>query len=203
MFMKKKLTTLFIGALSFFAMHTVSAQNFIFGIKAGGNVAMGKVKSIYTPLHSITNNAGFGYYVGAFMETSCSKLPKLKGQIEVLYDFTSVGASAISERFHTIRIPVMVKYELCPKFNVGIGPNVGFNVASSIYSSLTEETQSNVRMNTVQFGALLNLSYKFCNNFSVDMRYNQHISNVGKKTMYTTNDNFNYNTIQLGLSYKF
>jgi len=199
--MKKIITSCLLGASLLFGANAASAQHFNFGVKAGGNYGFGNMKYTSLGYTGKMNHSGIGLYIGAFTEISGDS--KLRGQIELLYDYNTLKFNNESFRLGALRVPILAKYAITPKLNVSIGPSLGFNLTrKSIYKHSNVIIDRKDEIKSFQFGALVGVSYSITESLGVDLRYNQYFSNlyIGEGIH---DEKFKYNVLQLGLSFKF
>ena len=209
------LTLLFIFSIGF-----TYAQNTQFGIKGGLNVAS---QSFSSPNSSFQPNTSslIGFHIGGFVEIKISD--KFSIQPELLYsaqggklsyvDFLRLNIDDPGEyvNYETINnlsyinIPIMFKYYVTEKFTLELGPQLGVLIISKMNSSFNGPTYSGQSSsdskdlyNSIDYGINLGAGYDITKNFSVGIRYNLGVCNIGKYSYEIKNSVFSIAT-----NYKF
>lgn len=180
------LSSLFVLAISF-----TYAQKAEFGIKGGLNSSN---------FSGDTDGADFksrvGFNLGAFAAIKLSE--KITLQPEILYSTQGAKAENITApvddmlftgdvKFNLsyINVPVMMKYYVADKFNLEIGPQIGFLTSAKTSTKLdgfSQTVEQDVKdyFESVDFGLNFGAGYDFTKNVSAGIRYNLGLSNIFK-----------------------
>ena len=180
--------------VAIFAFGYANAQKAQFGIKAGVNFA------------TLTGDVGdassiVGFNVGGFAEIKVSE--KFSVQPELLY--STQGATLESEgqkvdfNLSYLNIPVMAKYYVAPKFNLEIGPQIGF-LTSAKGKAMGISADMKDLFKSTDFGLNFGAGYDFTNKFSAGIRYNLGLSNIAEDSGDESAQN---SVVSLSLGYKF
>ena len=202
------LSSLFVLAISF-----TYAQKAEFGIKGGLNSSN---------FSGDTDGADFksrvGFNLGAFAAIKLSE--KITLQPEILYSTQGAKAENITApvddmlftgdvKFNLsyINVPVMMKYYVADKFNLEIGPQIGFLTSAKTSTKLdgfSQTVEQDVKnyFESVDFGLNFGAGYDFTKNVSVGIRYNFGLSNIFKTE--AGDDSKTQNSVfSLSVGYKF
>ncbi|WP_299885688.1 porin family protein [uncultured Lacinutrix sp.] len=186
---KSSITVLlfFLTMLSVYAQQEEksNSKKITYGLKGGLNLS--------TPNGYLTDNteSKLSFHLGAFAEIILSDKfaiqPELQYSIqgaEVNIKTTALGNFTVSDTYEYINIPIMVKYFITEKFNVEVGPQIGYLLnaerdydimSSSNLSSLNNITKDVER---IDFGLNFGLGYKLSKHLNVGVRYNLGLSKV-------------------------
>ncbi len=228
--MKKKLFLIVLCAVCI----NFNAQIRTFGIKSGLNISSIS-KEGYDKV-----NAKAGFSGGFFMNSKLNE--NLNLQTEIIYNQTGAKVSKstyyitnntttiqrLSDlRLNYLSLPLLLQYNVTPKFFAEAGPEVGFLLNARAAGSTdkiilltdgvttyqTNYSSSNVKKYfcNVNVSIDLGLGYFITDKLSVNARYVAGISNINKKNNGTAEQDFvdNYknknrnNTAQVGIAYKF
>lgn len=207
--MKKIILT----ALAVFAFGLTNAQEVKFGVKGGLNV------SNWTgDTEGVDLKSKVGFNAGAFVEIKFSEMFSL--QPEIL--FSSQGTKV--DNFETnidgvdytgdvkfnlsyINIPIMFKYYVDEKFNVEVGPQIGFLASAKTATKLEGYSQTvnqDVKdsFESVDFGLNFGLGYDFTDRCFAGARYNLGLSNIAE-TEAGDDSKVNNSVFSLSVGYKF
>ncbi|MFV8355443.1 porin family protein [Flavobacterium sp. XS1P32] len=188
-----------------------NAQEAKFGIKGGLNLA-----SFSGDTDGLDLKSKAGLNVGGFVEVKLSD--KLALQPELLFSMqgTNIDKFEFSDGNQTfvvdasikmsyINVPIMLKYYAAEKFNLEVGPQVGFLLsAKTVAKANGNEAEDDVKdsFESVDFGLNFGLGYDFTKNIAAGVRYNLGLTNIGKTEpgddLKITNSVFS-----LSLAYKF
>lgn len=216
----KKLILLLLAASAITT--TTFAQNesrspLRFGLKAGANISHLKINDNYGALSS-KNSFGFGAFGGGLLEISGPAGSKFKGQVEALFnwhnfknDYTGAGYSTKHKTTLTqISVPIVLKYFVIPSLSINAGPSVNFNIAgkdkydednAGIITKKETDYKDISKLQTIQIGALVGVTYYIYKGFFVDARYNYYFGSMVKDL--TPDYKFATSAIQIGVGYKF
>lgn len=202
-----------LSAIAIFTIGFASAQKAQFGIKGGLNLAV-----ILGDTDGIDFQSKAGYHVGGFVEIKVSD--KISIQPELL--FSTQGASVkdfevelnntlysadVNFNLSYINIPVMLKYYAAEKFNLEIGPQIGFLTAAKTATkvdgfSQTVDQDIKDSFESVDFGLNIGAGYDFTKKISAGVRYNVGLSNIAK-TESGDDSKIKNSVFSLSLGYKF
>lgn len=177
-----------------FAFGYANAQKTQFGIKAGVNFATltGDTAGV---------NSIVGFNIGGFSEIKISD--KFSIQPELLYSIQ--GAKVDSEgttvdfNLSYLNIPVMAKYYVSPKFNLEIGPQIGF-LTSAKGKTMGVSVDVKDFFKSTDFGLNFGAGYDFTSKFSAGIRYNLGLSNIAEDS---GGESVKNSVISISLGYKF
>lgn len=169
------------------------------GLKGGLNLSHTTIDA--TP-YSIKNNGfGPGFYLGGLLEFSQPKGSKLKGQAELLLNYSSVKYSSSNSlglnghmNITQLSMPLGVKYFVTPRFSIngGISLNTHLNGKWK-----TDAGNNSVDLSKFQVGAYVGATYYIKKGFFIDARYNYYFGD------YIRYNGSSLGTFQLGIGYKF
>ncbi|HEY4618626.1 MAG TPA: porin family protein [Flavobacterium sp.] len=200
-------------AAAVFAFAFTNAQDVKFGLKGGLNLSTWTGDTEGADLKSRV-----GFNAGGFALIKLSE--KVSLQPEVVYstqgtkidNFTAnVGGTDytgdINFNLSYINVPVMFKYYVAEKFNLGAGPQVGFLTSAESVTKLNGYSQTDTQdvkdsFETVDFGLNFGAGYDFDAHFSADIRYNAGLSNIAK-TEPGDDTKMHNSVLSLSLGYKF
>ncbi|MFV8364189.1 porin family protein [Flavobacterium sp. ZT3P35] len=194
-----------------FAFGFANAQETKFGVKGGLNLA---TFSGDTDGLDLKSKAGLN--VGGFVEVKLSD--KLALQPELLFSMqgTNIDEFEFSDGNQTfvvdasikmsyINVPIMLKYYAAEKFNLEVGPQVGFLLsAKTVAKANGNEAEDDVKdsFESVDFGLNFGLGYDFTKNIAAGARYNVGLANIGK-TEPGDDSKITNSVFSLSLAYKF
>ncbi|MBE8728011.1 porin family protein [Flavobacterium hungaricum] len=177
-----------LAAIAVLTFGWANAQEVKFGVK--GSVSLSNFTG---------DDNGFdwkskvGFNAGGFAEIKFSE--KFAIQPEILYSLQGAKtkyedgyASDIytyDEKYNLsyINVPVMFKYYAAEKFNIEVGPQIGFLVSAKCkYEYLNESETEDVKdiFKSVDFGLNFGAGYDISKNISAGVRYNLGLSNIAK-----------------------
>lgn len=101
----------------------------------------------------------------------------------------------------------MLKLNVAEKFNLEAGPQLGFLISAKSVAQIegnSQKVKEDVKsiFNTVDFGINFGGAYDLDEHFSVGIRYNLGLSNIGKNEE-GDSSKVNNSVFSLGLEYKF
>jgi opacity protein-like surface antigen len=194
-----------------FAFGFTNAQEAKFGIKAGLNLA-----TFSGDTEGVDLKSKAGLNIGGFVEVKLSD--KVSLQPELLYSMqgTKIDQFELSDGNQTflvdaninmsyINVPLMLKYYAAEKFNLEVGPQVGFLVSAKTVAKangieVKEDTKDNFK--SVDFGLNFGTGYDFSNNISAGFRYNLGLANIAK-TEAGDDSKISNSVLSFSLAYKF
>ncbi|WP_310381881.1 porin family protein [Flavobacterium sp.] len=200
-----------LSAIAIFTIGFVNAQKAQFGVKGGLNLAV-----ILGDTDGVDFQSKAGYHVGGFVDIKVSD--KISIQPELLYstqgasvkDFevelnNTLYSADVNFNLSYINIPVMLKYYAAEKFNLEVGPQIGFLTAAKIVAKVNgnegEEDAKDI-FESVDFGLNLGAGYDFTKKISAGVRYNVGLSNI-EKTESGDDSKIKNSVFSLSLGYKF
>lgn len=202
-----------LAAIAIFTIGFANAQKAEFGVKGGLNASIFSGDTEGVDFKSRT-----GFNVGAFVAIKISD--KITLQPELIY--SSQGAEAknveavveavlyngdVKFNLSYLNIPVMFKYYVAEKFNLEVGPQIGFLTSAETSTTLDGFSQSFEQdakdyFESVDFGFNLGAGYDFTKKFSAGIRYNLGVANVVKTA--SGDDSKTQNSVfSLSIGYKF
>lgn len=200
-------------AAAVFAFAFTNAQDVKFGLKGGLNL------SNWTgDTEGVDLKARVGFSAGAFTLIKLSE--KVSLQPEVVYstqgskidNFTAnVGGTDytgdINLNLSYINVPVMFKYYVAEKFNLEVGPQIGFLTSAKAVTKLNGYNQTDTQdvkdnFETVDFGVNFGAGFDFDAHFSAGIRYNAGLANISK-TEPGDDSKMHNSVLSLSLGYKF
>lgn len=138
-------------------------------------------------------NGKTGFYVGGLVDLAVAE--NFHIQPELLFSMEGAEGDTppndVDFGISYLRIPVMLKYYVMEGFNLQVGPEIAFKIA-------TAEEAVDEAITSTDFGLGAGLGYEMASGLMFDVRYNLGLSNI------TEGDGDLKNTgIQLGLGYRF
>ncbi|CDN75839.1 PorT family protein [Elizabethkingia anophelis] len=200
-----------LGTMAF--AQTTNNGGIRFGIKGGGNLSRITEGNFSDTEHK------FGFNGGVFMNVPMSD--KFNFQPEVIYNYMGSKSTGKNDQNQDVKhetnlgyisVPLMVQFNVTPKFYVEAGPEFSYlvNANSKLKNgnqTITDNWNSKTLDDLKRFNAAgaIGLGYRITDNWGVNARYTTGFTKIGKND--TTvgqlfNDSRNEN-IQLGLSYTF
>ena len=188
-----------------------NAQEAKFGIKGGLNLA-----TFSGDTDGLDLKSKAGVNIGGFVEVKLSD--KVSLQPELLYSMqgTKIDQFELNDGNQTflvdaninmsyINVPIMLKYYAAEKFNLEVGPQVGFllsakTVAKANGNEAEEDTKDNFK--SVDFGLNFGTGYDFTKNISAGFRYNLGLANIAK-TEAGDDSKISNSVLSFSLAYKF
>jgi hypothetical protein len=202
-----------LSALAVFAFGLANAQEVKYGVKGGLNFSnwTGDTEGV-----NLKYKAGFN--AGLFADIKMSD--KISIQPEVLFSLVGTKVDNYTLEFDNneitgdvnfntayIYVPVMFKLYVAEKFNVEVGPQVGFLVSAKSVAQIegnSQKVKNDIKeiFNTVDFGVNFGAAYDLDQHFALGIRYNLGLSNIGKNEE-GDSSKVNNSVFSLGLGYKF
>ncbi len=180
--MKKIILT----AAAVFAFSFANAQDMKFGVKGGLNSS--------TLLGVDGAKSLIGVNLGGFVEFKVSD--KFSVQPELLYSMQGVKTD-MELKLNYINIPVMVKYAVADKFNLQVGPQIGFLMSANL-----DGVDYKDNLKSIDFGVNFGAGYDFTKETFLDLRYNLGLAQT-QKSLDPGEAVAKNAVIQLSLGYKF
>ena len=200
---------LFLGAIiTLFCITDVNAQDVVYGVKAGVNLASFKGDG------SSGLDGRTSFHLGLVSEILISEVFTL--QPELLY--SSQGAKGYNSlvdweydyKLNYLTIPIMAKYYFAEEFSIEAGPQVGVllsakedyvrNIGGNDVSG-TDDIKENV--NGIDFGFSFGLGYKMQSGLNFNARYNLGLSNVWEDAVSDDSVNPENAVFQFSVGYYF
>jgi opacity protein-like surface antigen len=192
-----------------FAFGFMNAQETKFGVKGGVNFA-----TLTGDTDNLDLKSKVGFHVGGFVAIKLSN--KITIQPEVLYSLQGSKANNIEQdidgtvynadvdfNFSYVNIPVMLKYYAAEKFNIEVGPQLGFLTSAKVKATVdgnSAEEDIKDQFESLDFGLNFGAGYDFTENLSANVRYNLGLTNIAKDS---GDDKINNSVLSLSLGYKF
>jgi opacity protein-like surface antigen len=153
-----------------------------FGVKAGLNVS----QTGGGTLNSEDFNASdmlVGFHAGAYVNFNFGPIIGLQPEVVFSMQGEKETENNISGKTHLsyINIPVLLAIKPVPNFSIFVGPQVGINVYKgmsigdySVSGSTLDDAleASGIKINTVDFAAVLGVQYTIINHLTIGARYN-------------------------------
>lgn len=157
-------TLLFVFAF-FLGIIIVNAQESRYGLRIGANFSTINSDDITGDL----DQSRIGVVVGFLADFALTE--KLRLQPELQY--SAQGNKDKDLRINYLQIPVVLKYNITNLFNLQLGPQAGIKIWE------WEDNQAGIAdFNTFDFAVVAGLGVNVTDNFFVDLRYAQGLSNV-------------------------
>lgn len=216
--MKKIITSaLVVGATAF-----GFSQEVKFGVKGGLNIShLNAIREVSRGNgdFDISTDSKTAFYIGGLAELPLIE-DKLYGQVELQYTMNGgilskkqqadFSAEITEFRFHQINIPVLAKYEIIEGLRINGGGYIGFNLLgqgkegkNKPWKNMKEETDGEIKPNTLIAGLLIGTEYNFQNGFFIDARYNYELTNTLHIEERNFEDKVKNRFFQIGVGYKF
>ena len=183
-----------------------NAQEAKFGVKGGLNIANLNFSGDGAP----STSSLVGFHIGGFTEIKVSD--KFFIQPEVMYStqgakfkMSEDGLTLNSFKLGYINLPVMAKYYVAEKFNLELGPQIGFLTsakANASASGTTVDVDVKKAFESIDFGLNFGAAYDFTEKVSAGFRYNLGLSNIAK-TEDGDNETVKNSLFSLSVGYKF
>lgn len=150
--------------LSLFLVSTLNAQNWNFGIKAGGN------------LSNITNvdefKTKFGINFGAVATVEISDVFSI--QPELFYSAQGYNDETLQQdavaRIDYFHVPLLASYEVTDGVSLQAGPQLGFNIRAEVERDGQEPFDLSI-VNDVDFSGVVGAQVQVDENFFIQGRY--------------------------------
>ena len=202
-----------LSALAVFAFSFANAQQTKFGVKGGLNLS-----NWAGDTDGVNLKYKVGFNGGLFADVKLSE--KVSLQPEVLYslvgtkidDFTididgQEYTGDVNFNMSYIYIPVMLELKVAEKFNLEVGPQLGFLLSAKSVTKLegnSQKVKEDIKsiFNTIDFGLNFGANYDFDEHFILGFRYNLGLSNIAK-TEEGDSSKIQNSVFSLGLGYKF
>ena len=202
-------------ALSILLVSPLFAQVKV-GIKAGGMLTDIATEGIGLGYSGNPAKAKLSYLAGAVLALPI--LDRLSLQAELLYSNKGVRAEfsdpnlprKVSDNFHYLSLPLLLRYHLTDHLGVGIGPEVGYLLGAY---QRTDTFGSNPRegdYEPIDVAINLDLQYNLLEKLSLGLRYNLGVYDITKRQEFVlfesgetiVDDSDAYNrSLQLSLTY--
>ncbi|MCV2484193.1 PorT family protein [Flavobacterium sp. SH_e] len=180
-----------LSAIAVMMCAFANAQELKYGVKGGLNLSnfTGDTDGV-----NLKSKAGFDF--GGFVEIKLSD--KFSIQPELLYSTQGSKAKDQVQQVDDIlynadvcfnlsylNMPVMFKYYVADKFNVEVGPQIGFLTSAKTKTTLdgysgSHEMDVKDIFESIDFGLNLGTGYDFTDHLSVGLRYNLGLANIAK-----------------------
>lgn len=165
-----------------------------FGLKAGVNLANiknGQTSLNFSPGMKTDFQAGamLNMHFGKRIEGSPVGTGKFGIQPELLYSRQGFTVNGESINLDFVTLPVMAKYYMTEKFNIGVGPYVGYLLSSAPNSSVIDGAQINLSdlKGSIDVGMGAGIGYETTFGLSVEARYNLGMSDMAKNLKWQNN----------------
>jgi opacity protein-like surface antigen len=157
-----------------------------YGVKAGMNVAQigggtAEAGGVSTDIEA--SGMLVGFHVGGFVNFDFG--PLLGLQPEVVFsmqgDKETDGGADVTTHLNYINVPVLLDIKPFTGFNILVGPQIGINLYKGMSSGgnsisgsefSTQLERQGMKINTVDFAAVLGVQYTFIGHLIVGARYN-------------------------------
>ncbi len=198
-----------LSAMTLTSQAQTKSTDVKFGIKAGANLMHGgqfNVLGAYYPSSYVP-----GFQVGAFMDFPLSSQVSLAP--EVMYSqkgakFTgTVGTNTgeVKTKIGYIDVPVLLKFNASPQFNVVVGPQASFLVnhetTTSANGAIVGTNDDTKDLNKSLVGGVVGVGYKINPNIGLNARYMMDFQKVAKDV--TQQDKAKYSGFALSVGYTF
>lgn len=140
---------------------------------------------MYVPSYDASDSQAGGY-IGMFGEFGLANNFKFQPGINLIFAKDSKA----------LQIPLMFKYYVQSSFNIGVGPQLTFDLGNV-------PTEFKNYYNRTNIGAAFGLGYDFKNNLGIEARYGVHLNDHIKGLAKDGGASAKLNVINLGLNYKF
>ena len=186
-----------------------SSSDVKIGLKAGVNLMSGGEFNVLGAYYSSDYVPGF--QVGAFLDFPLSSQIALAP--EVLYvqkgaKFTGTFAGTTGEvktKLGYIDVPVLLKFNASPQFNVVVGPQASFLVnhktTTSVNGTVTATNDETKDLNKSLVGGVIGVGYKVNPNIGLNARYMMDFQEVAKES--TGQDKAKLSGFALSIGYSF
>ncbi len=165
---------------------SVNAQKGKFGISAGYNSMIAKLS---IEGDSDTESVG-GFYLGLFTSTDINETVDVKFELQ----FTS--ASSEGDTSNQLLLPILLRYEVAPKFQLLVGPQLEYIVGA-------DELEEDI-LNLFGLGLALGAEINFTDSLFFSSRYSFGLSNrVDSDITEIIDMDMKVSNFQLGLGYTF
>lgn len=215
--MSKKIILILIF---FSCVNLLQAQEYSFGIKAGGNYSMGGELEAFTPTPSSIGvfeaNSQFGYQAGVFFELNFGKFfvrPEVMFNVlEAEFDLPGYSSTYSIEK---LNIPILFGYSVTDKIDIFAGPAYNNIMNSSLEG--TNNPNTTIVVQDTPLAGQIGVKWTFLKRFELDLRYEHMLSSKQattynmNSTLFTSNsgslttisfDDPRLNQIMLSLSFK-
>ena len=209
--MKKILVSLV--ALLSVAATTPAQAGIEYGIEAGMNLSKVSFKN-FNENFSAENR--FGFYIGPKLNFS---LLGIGGDVAILYNQKRLNLDEDDSRMlRSVEIPLNLRYTFglgkVAAIYAATGPQFGFNVGNTKWSTLIEDTKTNFKRENMNVSWNIGAGVKLLKHLEVGLSYNIAITkyakvlsaideSTGKAIENPENYNFKTNTFQIQVAYLF
>ncbi|MDR0729003.1 MAG: PorT family protein [Prevotellaceae bacterium] len=178
-----------IVILSAMMLITVSVNAQIgvkYGLKAGLNVSQfgsGTLKGDGQPLDIEASGMLAGFHAGGMLNVNFGGLIGIQPEVQFSMqgETEDDGGETLKTTLGFINVPILVDIQPIPNLSILVGPQVGFNVYRSMSedgvsvsgSTLDERLEAmGMKINTLDFAAVLGVQYTLLGHLTVGARYN-------------------------------
>lgn len=209
--MKKILVSLV--ALLSVAATTPAQAGIEYGIEAGMNLSKVSFKN-FNENFSAENR--FGFYIGPKLNFS---LLGIGGDVAILYNQKRLNLDEDDSRMlRSVEIPLNLRYTFglgkVAAIYAATGPQFGFNVGNTKWSTLIEDTKTNFKRENMNVSWNIGAGVKLLKHLEVGLSYNIALTKYAKVVSYfdektgqtiqnPDNYNFKTNTFQIQVAYLF
>ena len=173
----------------FSSVNLLQAQEYSFGIKAGGNYSMGGELEAFTPIPSSIGifeaNSQFGYQAGVFFELNFGKFfvrPEVMFNVlEAEFDLPGYSSTYSIEK---LNIPILFGYSVTDKIDVFAGPAYNNIMNSSLEG--TNNPNTTIVVQDTPLAGQIGVKWTFLKRFELDLRY-EHMLSSKQATTYNMN----------------
>lgn len=165
---KTNMKKIILTVAAVFAFGFTNAQETKFGLKGGLNLAnfSGDIED---------DSSLIAFHVGGFAEIKITE--KFALQPEVLFSVQGADGDGGSFNLSYINIPVMAKYYVADKFNLEVGPQIGFLTSAKVKTG-DVSVEAKKLFNSTDFGINFGGGYDFTPKLSMGLRYNLGVANL-------------------------
>tara|TARA_B110000967_G_C18839693_1_gene538670 strand:+ start:820 stop:1446 length:627 start_codon:yes stop_codon:yes gene_type:complete len=205
---------LILIAAALFAITTVSAQDIIFGAKAGVNLANVDAGEVDTDVVS-------SFHIGITAEFEISDTFSIQPELVYSLQGTSIITEArplkleVLYKTNFINLPIMAKYYVSEGISLEAGPQIGFLINAEVETDITNSTDSSENISitidskdnykSIDFGFNVGVGYKLESGLNFTLRYNLGLSNLsdtGNENV-TNDSEWKNRVLQLSVGYTF
>ena len=186
------------------------------GVKAGGLISNVATEGVGLGYSGDRAKSKLSYLAGAVLAVPIYDRTSL--QAELLYSNKGVRAefsgpnlpSKVSDNFHYLSLPLLLRYHLTDRLGVGIGPEVGYLLGAYQRMDTFGSNPRDGDYEPIDVAINLDLQYNLLEKLSLELRYNLGVYDITKRQEYTllesgetiVDDSNAYNrSLQLSLTY--
>ncbi|SHF47722.1 Outer membrane protein beta-barrel domain-containing protein [Salegentibacter echinorum] len=165
--------------LSVLCFSAAQAQEYSFGVKAGGNYSLGGELEAFSPKVGSTppksigvyeGQSSIGFQAGVFLELRFNKFfvrPEiLFNQLESEYELPGYTSTYSIEK---LNIPLLFGYEITDNFDVFAGPAYN-NIINSSFDG-TRKPNATIVVQDTPLAGQIGVKWTFLKRFEIDLRY--------------------------------